>query len=121
MSPPATVEELPFDPKLNPDTYDWSADIAKLTDAVNSTDPDQPVADGRPDLIIDVAAPQFSAALMRLISLNGGYSVPPLHTRNNFAARWCSSSWATRSAAGGQRRTSFWITASRARCLFPGS
>ena len=81
LSPPATVEELPFDPKLNPDTYDWSADIAKLTDAVNSTDPDQPVADGRPDLIIDVAAPQFSAALMR-VYLNGGYTVPLLHTHN---------------------------------------
>ncbi len=81
LSPPATVEELPFDPKLNPDTYDWSADIAKLTDAVNSTDPDQPVSDGRPDLIIDVAAPQFSAALMR-VYLNSGYSVPLLHTHN---------------------------------------
>lgn len=81
LTPPATLEELPYDPKLNPDTYDWSADIAKLTDAANSTDPDRPVTDGRPDYIIDVAAPQFSAALMK-VYIAGGYSVPFLHTHN---------------------------------------
>ena len=81
LSPEAIVEELPFDPKLNPDTYNWSADLGKLTDAVNTTDPDNPVSDGRPDLIIDVAPPQFSAALMR-VYLTGGLSIPFLHTHN---------------------------------------
>ena len=81
LMPSAIVEELPFDPKLNPDTYNWSADIDKLTDAINGTNPNSPLLDGKPDLIIDVAPPQFSAALMRVYLTSGG-SVPFLHIHN---------------------------------------
>lgn len=81
LTPAAIVEELPFDPKLNPDTYNWNDDITTLTDNVNTTDPNNPEADGKPDLIIDVAPPQFSAALMK-VYFTGGFVIPFLHTHN---------------------------------------
>lgn len=81
LTPPAILEELPFNAKLNPDTYDWNDDITKLTDVANTTDPNRPVSDGKPDLIIDVAPPQFSAALMK-VYFSGGLTIPFLHIHN---------------------------------------
>lgn len=75
-SPPAVVETIYHPAKLDPNTYDFAADVNKLTDLYNQSTMRN---DFFPDVVMEVTFPQYAAAFLKSY-LVAGQSVGLLHT-----------------------------------------
>lgn len=75
-SPSAVVETIYHPAKLDPNTYNWAADVNKLTDLYNEITMRN---DFFPDVVMEVTFPQYAAAFLKSY-LVAGQSVGLLHT-----------------------------------------
>lgn len=99
LTPPPIVEALYSPATLDANTYNFAADIAKLTDNKNET---TGAIDGYPDVIMVITFPQYNAAIVKAY-VNGGNTIPLLQTHT---ARFYSTLVAAGSVFEGQEGTS---------------
>lgn len=99
LTPPPVVEALYSPATLDANTYNFAADIAKLTDNRNEA---TGVLDGYPDVIMVITFPQYNAAIVKAY-VNGGNTIPLLQTHT---ARFYSTLVAGGSVFEGQEGTS---------------
>ena len=98
--PTAPILEEVYSPAtLDPNTYNFAADLAMLTDNKNQA---TGMVDGYPDVIVIITFPQYNAAIVKAY-LNGGNTIPLLQTHT---ARFYSTLVAAGSVFEGQEGTS---------------
>ncbi len=68
----ALIEQLYLDPKADPASHDFGADLEKLTDDFNE---DSKVIDGKPDVVFNTVFLNYSIALLKAY-VQGNYKVP---------------------------------------------
>jgi ABC-type branched-subunit amino acid transport system substrate-binding protein len=71
----AQVEQILFDPTVDPNSYNWDADIARLVDNYNET---TKATDGYPDIIFSISGVQLNAAF-RAAYVQGGQTIRLMH------------------------------------------
>jgi hypothetical protein len=67
----AQVEQIFFDPAVDPNSYNWDADIARLADTFNES---TQKTDGAPDIIFSISGVQLGAAF-RAAYVQGGQAI----------------------------------------------
>jgi ABC-type branched-subunit amino acid transport system substrate-binding protein len=73
--PNALVETILFDPTVDPNSYNWTADISRLTDSYNES---TQKTDGPPDVIFSVSGVQLNSAF-RAAWVQGGQTTRVLY------------------------------------------
>lgn len=99
LATPPILEQLYQPATLDPNTYDFPSDIAKLVDNKNEN---TGLVDGYPDVIMVIAFPQYTAAFVKAY-VNGGHTIPILQSHT---ARFYSTLRAAGSSFEGQEGTS---------------
>jgi branched-chain amino acid transport system substrate-binding protein len=83
LSPSASIEQIFHDVKASPADYDWTADVARLTDKRNET---SSKADGQPDAVVTMSFPKFEISFTKAW-VDSKTKVRLVHTHNFRAAR----------------------------------
>lgn len=99
LTPAPILEQLYQPATLDPNTYDFPGDIAKLVDNKNDN---TGMVDGYPDVIMVIAFPQYTAAFVKAY-VNGGNKIPLLQSHT---ARFYSTLRTAGSSFEGQEGTS---------------
>ncbi|MBL9003074.1 MAG: ABC transporter substrate-binding protein [Myxococcales bacterium] len=97
-TPPAIVNTYYHPPALDPNTYDWGSDIAKLISPYSQS---SNAHDFRPDVIIEATFPQYAGALVKSFVTSGASDTLLLHTHAaRLPAALNSSGWALNGQEG---------------------
>jgi ABC-type branched-subunit amino acid transport system substrate-binding protein len=71
-TPEPVVEQIFLDPRADPKSHDFSADLTRLTDSIHDT---SKATDGVPDAVFNTVFLNYSIALLKAY-VEGGYRVP---------------------------------------------